>query len=55
MPPNKLFDGENSITIWFSDDKNFIPLKVSANMFIGSAGVELTAFQGLRNPPGLVH
>jgi hypothetical protein len=54
MPANKLFDGENSITIWFSDDKNFIPLKVSANMFIGSAGVELTAFQGLRNPPGLV-
>lgn len=53
MPANKIFDGENSVTVWFSDDKNFIPLKVSANMFIGSAGVELTSFSGLRNPPHL--
>lgn len=50
MPDNKLFSGENSITVWFSDDKNFIPLKVSANMFIGSAGVELTSYSRLRNP-----
>ncbi|MFN3840249.1 MAG: DUF3108 domain-containing protein [Cyclobacteriaceae bacterium] len=54
MPDNKLFSGENSITIWFSDDKNFIPLKVSANMFIGSAGVELTSYSRLRNPVNLV-
>ncbi len=53
MPANKIFDGENSVTVWFSDDKNFIPLKVSANMFIGSAGVELISFSGLRNPPRL--
>lgn len=50
MPPNKLFDGENSITVWFSDDKNRIPLKINAEMFIGSAGVELTDYSGLRNP-----
>jgi hypothetical protein len=54
MPDNKLFSGENSITVWFSDDKNFIPLKVSANMFIGSAGVELTSYSRLRNPVNLV-
>lgn len=50
MPKNKLFDGENSITAWFSDDKNRIPLKINAEMFIGSAGVELTRYSGLRNP-----
>jgi hypothetical protein len=50
MPDNKLFSGENSITAWFSDDKNKIPLKVNANMFIGSAGVELTSYTGVRNP-----
>lgn len=54
MPNNKLFNGENSITAWFSDDKNRIPLKISANMFIGSAGVELTSYRGLRNPVNLV-
>lgn len=50
MPDNKLFDGENSITAWFSDDKNRIPVKIDAQMFIGSAGVELTSYSGLRNP-----
>jgi len=50
MPDNKMFSGENSITAWFSDDKNRIPIKISANMFIGSAGVELTSYAGLRNP-----
>lgn len=54
MPKNKIFDGENSVTIWFSDDKNRIPIKVNANMFIGSAGVELTSFSGLKNPLNIV-
>jgi hypothetical protein len=54
MPDNKLFDGENSITAHFSDDKNRIPIKIDAEMFIGSAGVELTDYSGLRNPLNLV-
>jgi hypothetical protein len=54
MPKNELFDGENSITAYFSDDKNRIPVKIDAEMFIGSAGVELTDYSGLRNPLNLV-
>lgn len=54
MPKNQLFDGENSITAYFSDDKNRIPVKIDAEMFIGSAGVELTDYSGLRNPLNLV-
>jgi hypothetical protein len=54
MPKNKLFDGENSITAYFSDDKNRIPVKIDAEMFIGSAGVELTDYSGLRNPLNIV-
>lgn len=54
MPKNKVFDGENSVTAWFSDDRNRIPLKISAQMFIGSAGVELTSYSGLRNKVNLV-
>ena len=49
MPKNQLFDGEDSITAYFSDDKNRIPVKIDAEMFIGSAGVELTGYSGLRN------
>jgi hypothetical protein len=49
MPDNRLFDGENSITCWISDDGNRIPIKIQAKMFIGSTGVELIGFRGLRN------
>lgn len=49
MPDNKLFDGENSITCWFSDDQNRIPVKIQAKMFIGSTGIEMVGFRGLRN------
>jgi hypothetical protein len=54
MPKNQLFDGENSITAYFSDDKNRIVVKIDAQMFIGSAGVELTGYSGLKNPLNLV-
>jgi hypothetical protein len=54
MPNNKLFDGENSVTAWFSDDKNRIPVRINAEMFVGSAGVELTSYSGLKNPLNLV-
>jgi hypothetical protein len=54
MPKNQLFDGENSITAYFSDDKNRIPVKIEAQMFIGSAGVELTGYSGLKSPLNLV-
>lgn len=49
MPDNKLFDGENSITVWISDDGNKIPVKIQAKMFIGHTGLELVSFKGLRN------
>ena len=54
MPQNKVFDGENSVTAFFSDDKNRIPVKIDAEMFIGSAGVELTGYENLRNPLNVV-
>lgn len=49
MPDNKLFDGENSITVWISDDGNKIPVKIQAKMFIGHTGLDLVSFKGLRN------
>jgi hypothetical protein len=49
MPDNKLFDGENSVTAWISDDKNQIPVNIQAKMFIGSTGLELSDYKGLRH------
>ncbi|MDN5204644.1 DUF3108 domain-containing protein [Fulvivirgaceae bacterium BMA10] len=47
MPDNKLFDGENSISVWFSDDENRIPLRIEADMFIGTAGIYIIHQEGL--------
>lgn len=49
MPNNEMFDGEDSILCWISDDLNRIPVKIQAKMFIGHTGLELISFRGLRN------
>ena len=49
MPKNSMFDGENSVLCWLSDDLNKIPVRLQAKMFIGNTGLELTRFRGLRN------
>ena len=49
VPDNEIFDGANSITVWISDDKNKIPVKMSAKMFVGATGIELINFRGLKN------
>lgn len=54
MPENTIFEGEDAVLAWISDDDNKIPLKIEAEMFIGHAGIELTSFSGLRNKPALV-
>ncbi|MEM9859241.1 MAG: DUF3108 domain-containing protein [Bacteroidota bacterium] len=50
MPENELFDGEDSILVWISDDGNKIPLKIQAKMFIGNTGVELKKYSNIKNP-----
>ncbi len=50
LPPNKLFDGENGIRIWVSDDKNHVPVKVDVDFTVGGASMELKSYQGNRHP-----
>ena len=47
MPDNKIFDGENSITVWLSDDENKVPVRIEADMFMGKAGCEIIKYDGL--------
>ena len=54
MPDNKLFDGENSIAVWFSADRNKIPVRIEASMFVGKAGVEIEKTHGLLHPLNIV-
>ncbi len=45
MPENSLFDGENSIRVWISDDVNKVPLKIKAQMFVGAVEVDIETFE----------
>jgi len=49
MPNNSLFDGEQSIRVWISDDKNRVPLKIEADMFIGAVEMDLEKASGLKH------
>jgi hypothetical protein len=54
MPENEMFKGGHSIRLWMSDDKNHVPLKVEALLFIGSVDLDLKSYSGLRWPLALV-
>lgn len=54
MPDNDLFDGENSVTFWLSDDKNKLPIKAEVKMFIGRAGCEITGFENIKHNLNLI-
>lgn len=45
MPENDLFQGEDPIKVWVSDDKQKIPLKIRANMFVGAIEVDIKDYQ----------
>jgi hypothetical protein len=49
MPSNKLFRGEKPVTIWVSDDKNKIPLKIKAKLMVGSLNMDIMEGKDLRN------
>jgi hypothetical protein len=46
----RLFKDENGATFWFSADKNYLPVKVRFDIFVGSFTVDLSSYEGLVNP-----
>ncbi len=45
----RVFKEEESLTLWVSNDKNRIPLRIKANLTIGSLRADLIAFKGLKH------
>jgi hypothetical protein len=46
--PGRVFKSDDDITLWLSNDRNFIPLRMSLNMLLGSIRVDLVEAEGLR-------
>jgi len=44
-----LFSGGEKMTIWVSDDKNHLPLRIESPILVGSVKVDLMEYENLRN------
>lgn len=45
----RIFKEEESLTLWVSNDKNKIPLRIKANLAVGSLRADLQAYKGLKH------
>ena len=46
----RLFKTEEDVSFWFSADKNFLPVKIRFNIFVGAFTVDLVSYEGLVYP-----
>jgi len=46
----RLFKTEEDVSFWFSADKNFLPVKIRFDIFVGSFSCEIINFEGLVSP-----
>jgi hypothetical protein len=46
----RLFKDEESASFWFSADKNYLPVKVRFDIFVGSFVCDLNSYEGLSVP-----
>jgi hypothetical protein len=49
----RLFKTEEDVSFWFSADKNFLPVKIRFDIFVGAFTCELTNYEGLVYPLGV--
>ena len=45
----RVFKEKESLTFWVSDDKNKIPVKIEADLAVGSLDADLEAYKGLKH------
>jgi hypothetical protein len=45
----RVFKEKEALTVWISDDDNKIPLRIQANLTVGSIKADLDGFKGLKN------
>jgi hypothetical protein len=51
---SRVFSEQESVTLWVSDDQNKIPLKIRADLRVGSIDCDLDRFKNLQHPFNIV-
>lgn len=54
MKKDSLFEEDNTLKVWLSDDLNKIPLKFQAKIYVGYLNVELKNVENLRHPLSII-
>ena len=49
IPKNSLFRGDYPVKVWITKDTYKIPVKIKADLFIGSLNIDITTAKGLKN------
>lgn len=45
-----IFEGGEKMTVWVSDDKNHVPLRIESPITVGSIKVDMISNRNLRHP-----
>lgn len=51
----RIFKEKESLTLWISDDENKIPIRIKADLRVGSLKADLNAFKGLKHQFKIIH
>jgi hypothetical protein len=54
LQEGRVFRAQEDMTIWISDDKNKIPIRVQTNILVGSIKMDIEDFSNLANEPAIV-
>ncbi|MCJ7757999.1 MAG: DUF3108 domain-containing protein, partial [Gillisia sp.] len=46
----RIFKEEEALTLWITDDKNKMPIRIKADLTVGSLNADLEEFKGLKHP-----
>ena len=45
----RLFKTENDMSVWFSKDKNLLPVRIKFDIYVGSVKVDLIEYEGIKH------
>jgi hypothetical protein len=48
VEPGRIFDTQDDVTIWVSNDNNFLPIRIQFDLFIGSIKCDLTKYDHIK-------
>lgn len=54
LQEGRVFKENEDMTVWISDDRNKIPVRVQTDILVGSIKMDIAGFENLAHPPALV-